>query len=125
MLEDEEDDATIEIPLLNVNTECLKKIIAFMKHMSEETMTPIEKPLKSRNMAEVVQNWYSTYVDVDQEILFDLIKAANYMDIKPLLDLTCAAVASMLKDKNPVEIRRDFGITVDFTPEQEKQMRGV
>jgi S-phase kinase-associated protein 1 len=41
-------------------------------------------------MAEVVQEWYSNFVSVEQEILFELILAANYMDIKPLLDLTCA-----------------------------------
>ena len=29
--------------------------------------------------------------------MFELILAANYMDIKPLLDLTCATVASMIK----------------------------
>ena len=31
---------------------------------------------------------YANYVEVDQETLFELILAANYMDIKPLLDLT-------------------------------------
>lgn len=36
-------------------------------------------------------------VQVQQETLFELILAANYMDIKPLLDLTCATVASMIK----------------------------
>ena len=44
-------------------------------------------------------------MDVDQELLFELILAANYMDIKPLLDLTCATVASMIKGKTPEEIR--------------------
>ena len=48
-------------------------------------------------MEEVVQAWYSQFVNVEQEILFELILAANYMDIKPLLDLTCATVASMIK----------------------------
>jgi hypothetical protein len=55
------------------------------------------QPLKSANMHEVVQEWYANFVNVDQEILFELILAANYMDIKPLLDLTCATVASMIK----------------------------
>ena len=68
-------------------------------------MSEIEKPLKSANMHEVVQEWYANYVDVDQELLFELILAANYMDIKPLLDLTCATVASMIKGKTPEEIR--------------------
>ena len=45
-------------------------------------MSEIEKPLKSANMHEVVQEWYANYVDVDQELLFELILAANYMDIK-------------------------------------------
>ena len=50
-------------------------------------------------MHEVVQDWYANFVNVDQELLFELILAANYMDIKPLLDLTCATVASMIKGK--------------------------
>ena len=32
------------------------------------------------------------------------------MDIKPLLDLTCATVASMIKGKTPEEIRLQFNI---------------
>lgn len=60
-------------------------------------MNEIEKPLKSANMHDVVQEWYAKFVEVPQETLFELILAANYMDIKPLLDLTCATVASMIK----------------------------
>jgi len=81
------------------------------------------QPLKSANMAEVVQEWYSNFVSIDQEILFELILAANYMDIKPLLDLTCATVASMIKGKTPEEIRKTFNITNDFTPAEEAQVR--
>lgn len=43
------------------------------------------------------------------------------MDIKPLLDLTCAKVASMIKGKTPEEIRKTFNIVNDFTPEEEAQ----
>jgi S-phase kinase-associated protein 1 len=86
-------------------------------------MTEIEKPLKSANMAEVVQPWYAEYVNVEQDVLFELILAANYMDIKPLLDLTCASVASLIKGKSPEDIRRTFNIQNDFTPEEEAQVR--
>ena len=60
-----------------------------------------KQPLKSAQMSEVVQEWYANFVNVEQEVLFELILAANFMDIKPLLDLTCATVASMIKGKTP------------------------
>ena len=51
--------------------------------------------------------------------MFELILAANYLDIKMLLDLSCAKVASMIKGKSPEEIRKTFNIKNDFTPEEE------
>merc|ERR1719440_2216534 len=83
----------------------------------------IEKPLKSAIMAEVVDSWDANFVEVKQELLFELILAANYMDIKPLLDLTCAKVASMIKGRTPDEIRKIFNISSDFTPEEEIKVR--
>merc|ERR1719472_477792 len=84
----------------------------------------IQKPLKSANLAECgVCEWDVEYVEIEQEILFELILAANYLDIKPLLDLTCAKVASMIKGKTPEEIRKQFNIVNDFTPEEEEEFR--
>ena len=37
--------------------------------------------------------WAKDFVKVDDETLFNLILAANYLDIKSLLDLTCKTVA--------------------------------
>merc|ERR1712227_492733 len=96
--EDEEDAQ--EIPLPNVKSHVLAKVIEFCRHFAEEPMSEIEKPLKSANMHEVVQEWYANYVDVDQELLFEL---------------TCATVASMIKGKTPEEIRKTFNIVNDFT----------
>ena len=45
------------------------------------------------------------------------------MDIKDLLDLTCAKVASLIKGKTPEEIREMFGIENDFTPEEEQAIK--
>jgi S-phase kinase-associated protein 1 len=123
MIPDEDDEEQQEIPLPNVKSQILAKVIEFARHYVEEPMNDIEKPLKSANMSEVVQDWYAQYVDVEQEVLFELILAANYMDIKPLLDLTCATVASMIKGKTPEEIRKTFNIVNDFTPEEEAQVR--
>ena len=119
----DDEGSNIEIPLPNVKSQVLQKVIEFCEHHLSDPMTEIEKPLKSQVMADVVQKWYADFVDLEQVLLFELILAANYMDIKPLLDLTCATVASMIKGKSPEEIRSTFNITNDFSPEEEAQVR--
>jgi len=112
-----------EIPLPNVKGTTLTKVVEYMKYHAENPPKEIEKPLKSANMSEVVPQWDADFVDVDQELLFELILAANYMDIKPLLDLTCAKLASMIKGRTPEQIRKAFNIQNDFTPEEEEAVR--
>ena len=82
----------------------------------------IEKPLRSNNLNDVTTPWYAEFVNLDQEILFELILAANYLDIKPLLELACAKVASLIKNRSIPEIRKFFNIENDFTPEEEAQI---
>lgn len=53
----------------------------------------------------------------------NIAQAANYLDIKALLDVGCKTVANMIKGKSPDEIRKTFNIQNDFTPEEEEQIR--
>ena len=87
----EGDKLASDIPLPNVKNTILAKVMEYLKYHVDNQAREIEKPLKSANMAEVVCQFDADFVDVDQEILFELILAANYMDIKPLLDLCCAS----------------------------------
>ncbi len=123
MIDEEEDDQVPEIPLPNVKSNVLEKVIEFCNHHATNPMPEIEKPIKSRIMNEVVSEWDAQFCNVEQELLFELILAANYMDIKSLLDLTCAKVASMIKGKKAEEIRDTFNITNDFSPEEEQRVR--
>lgn len=57
------------------------------------------------------------------DTVLETFQAANYLNIKSLLDLTCQTVADMLKGKTPEEIRKTFNIKNDFTPEEEEEVR--
>lgn len=112
-----------DIPLPNVKKATLEKVIEFCKHHKEDPLQDIEKPLKTNNIKDVVAPWYGDFVSVPIEELYEIILAANYLDIKPLLEVTCAAVAAMMKGKSIEEIRELFNIENDFTPEEEEQIR--
>lgn len=52
------------------------------------------------------------------------MQAADYLNIKNLLDLTCETVACMMKGKTLEEIRKKFNIKNDYTPQEEEKVRG-
>ncbi|MCL7027317.1 hypothetical protein MKW94_029855 [Papaver nudicaule] len=114
----EDDCADNGIPLPNVTSKILAKVIEFCKKH-------IENPQggDDRSAEDELKSWDAEFVKVDQAVLFDLILAANYLNIKSLLDLTCQTVADMIKGKSPEEIRKTFNIKNDFTPEEEEEVR--
>ena len=120
IIEDYPDDA--EVPLNNIKSNILQKIKEYLDHYENEEPKVIERPLPSQNFKDCVSDWDYNYINVDIDLIFELILGANYMDIKPLLELSSAKVASIIKGKNTEEIRKTFNINNDFTPEEEQQI---
>lgn len=87
------------IPLFEVGSGILQKVIKFGSYYQEvEPMTAIETPLKSSNIEDLVQPWYVQFVaDLPQKELFELATAANYLKMKPLIDLSALQVAMLIK----------------------------
>lgn len=114
-----------EVPVPNVKTEVLGKVLEYCQYHKGTLPQVIPKPLKSANLIECgVDGFDCKYIDVEQDLIFALIQAANYLDIKGLLDLACAKVASMIKGRSVQEIRDTFNIVAeDFSPEEEAQIR--
>eukprot|EP00536_Pseudo-nitzschia_multiseries_P017473 jgi/Psemu1/248184/estExt_Genewise1.C_15790005 len=122
--DDDDDEMDREIPLPNVKDVVLLKVIEYCTyHTNEEPMTSIQTPLKSSKIEDLVQPWYAEFVKIEQSLLFELVTAANFMDIKPLLDLTCLAVSVSIKGKTAAELRTIFNISSEFSPEEETQCR--
>ena len=121
IIEDYPDDA--EVPLNNVKSNILKKIKEYLEHYQESDPKEIERPLASQNYQDCVEPWDYEFINVDLDLIFEIILAANYMDIKPLLELASSKIASIIKGKTPEEIRKTFNIQNDFTPVEEQQIR--
>lgn len=118
MIEDTGTEAAIPLP--NVSSKILAKVIEYCSYHVDAAKKTDDKPNKTE---EEVKNWDNDFAKVDQGTLFELILAANYLNIKSLLDLTCLTVANMIKGKTPEEIRKTFNIPNDFTPEEEEEVR--
>ncbi|CAG8571743.1 13205_t:CDS:2 [Ambispora leptoticha] len=110
------------IPLPNVNEKVLKKVLEWCEHHVKDAQ-PTNDDDDSRRRNTDIEDWDQKFLNVEQDMLFEIILAANYLDIKPLLDIGCKTVANMIKGKSPEEIRQTFNIINDFTPEEEEQIR--
>jgi len=114
-VEDVVDDTGI--PISEVTGRILAKVIEYCKkHVEAESSD-------GKTSDDELKKWDAEFVNVDKPTLFDLIMAANYLDIKSLLDLTCMTVADMIKDKTPEEIRKILNIEDDLTAEEKEELR--
>ncbi|KAH7332143.1 hypothetical protein KP509_20G070700 [Ceratopteris richardii] len=96
------------IPLLNVSSQILSKIIKYCRYHILEVPNKGEGDGKRPALSEEdVTHWDGKFLEVDQATLFEV--------------LTCQRVADMIKEKTPEEIRRAFNIENDFTPEEEEE----
>lgn len=124
IIEDIQNDTTI-IPVPNVTSKILSKVIVFCEKHAPSSSADGGKD--DSNTTKVIDDelktWDADFLNVDQSTLFGLVSAANYLDIKSLLNLTCKAVAEMIMGKTPEQIREIFNIKNDFTPEEEEEVR--
>lgn len=118
-----EDPKCTEIRLDKVKDDVLHAIVAWLEYHVVVPPRRIDKPLRSSNMADIVDEFDVKFTNVDQDTMFDIMLIANYLLIIPLLELMCAKCASTLKGKTPAEIRKAYNIRDDFTPEEEEEVR--
>jgi len=111
-----------DVSITEIKGEVLKKIVEYLTHYKETDPKEIPKPLPSANLLDVTDEWDVTYINsVDLDTVIDIIQGANFMDIKPLLHLACAKVASIMTQSSAKEIQRIFNIECDLTEQELKE----
>ncbi|KAJ0254846.1 SKP1 component [Hirschfeldia incana] len=110
-----------EIPITNVTSNILAKVVEYCK--KHVVVDGGDDSSSSSTSEEDLKKWDADFMQVDQSTMFDLILAANYLNVASLLDLACQTVADMITAcKGAEEIRAKFGIENDFTPEEEAEI---
>ncbi|CAI2355825.1 unnamed protein product [Caenorhabditis sp. 36 PRJEB53466] len=105
-----EDLLAAPVPVNNVEGACLKKIVKWCEHHKYDGV--YEKSGNGRDL--IIPSWDETFLQrLDNKELFDVICAANYLDIPKLMDFSCKTAASMAKGKSPEELRVVYGIPTD------------
>ena len=62
--------------------------------------------IRIRHLQVMTQEWYQTFAHaMSDELLFQVLTDANYMEIQPLLDLACLRVTFQLQGKSAEEVR--------------------
>lgn len=86
MLEDIGDNEDQPIPLPNVSGGILQKVVEYATHHKDDPPPSAEDENKPKS-SDDIDEWDREFMNVDQGTLFELILAANYLDMKGLLDL--------------------------------------
>ena len=114
MLEDlcmTEEETSEPVPLPNVKAATLKKVLEWATYHKDDPTLHEEAEDKKH---EPINEWDSNFLKVDQGMVFDIILAAEYLDVKGLLKVAYQTVANMIKGKSPEQIRQTLNIENDL-----------
>lgn len=136
------DNFSWDIELIARYSQTVKKMLSSGKfsndnavvHMSKISTVAMKKitnwvyfhssiDLEDENYKERADTWDKEFLDVDVNTLFDILISAENLQMKVLLDLCCQKVSSLIKGKQPEELRVLFEINSDLKPEEEDVIR--
>lgn len=110
-----------EISITNVKYDTMKKVLDWCQNYYdvhgeyvEETTAGSEwtedtlKKHRSKAFDAPLDNWDREFLQVPPPELTDIISAANFLNIQPLLDAGCKVVAEHFRGKSPSEVIAAF-----------------
>lgn len=123
------------VALPSIPSATLAKVVAFCMHETDDPRDESEKKeeedpaLKLDDPNHVLDKpyplteWDTQYLtDLDQGAVFELILAANYLDVSRLVKVCARKIALSVLGKTPKEIYAMFGVDKDLTPEEEEEV---
>lgn len=91
------DPNTTELKLQHIDGTTLKKVCSYLTYHEKVPARTIDAPLASVHLKDLVDAQDAQYAECDQELMFKVMVAASYLNIKPLLSLMGAKCATLIK----------------------------
>jgi S-phase kinase-associated protein 1 len=109
------------IPLsIDVSDACLAKVFEWATY-KQDFYKLSEEGLNMRCAATIqLTHWDEDYFrNVNGQMIYELLLATNYLDMKELYDMGCKMVVRMLRGKSCEEVCQALHLERDLTPEEE------
>ena len=107
-LNDTTDEITEQVPLPNVDSRCLDKVLSWcQEHRHEPDMDLDELHHKSMNN---LSDFDREFVNKPFDEIFELIYASNYLIIPGLTGLMCKGLTYKINGHTPEQIRKNFNL---------------
>lgn len=119
-LEDYEDEEIPEIPLTNIDSKTIKRVLIYCERHKGEP-APTEDEVRDARQ-DPIPTWDLEFITMPQKDLFDVFLAANFLNIKALMELCAKHIGSMIAERSTEEIQEVFNIADDLTEEEKKQL---
>ena len=121
MAQDYPDSSELEVK--SVSSDDLLKIKEYLEHYIKEEPKEVERPFRSKDFKECVNEFDYQFISKleNYDKLKSLILSANFLNIKPLINLLSANIAHKIKGINTSMIRSVFNIEEDLNEDEQKQ----
>uniref|UniRef100_A0A9J2P0X2 Skp1-related protein n=1 Tax=Ascaris lumbricoides TaxID=6252 RepID=A0A9J2P0X2_ASCLU len=105
------------IPLAEVDAKTLKKVLEWCEHHKEDNLLAQSMNANGEIFVEEIPEWDEQYLKMEDKMLFDVVLAANFLNVKMLMEMACKMIAEKMKGRTPEELRAMFNIENDLTEE--------
>ena len=127
MIEDVEEDlqgGTVPVSLPNTAKDVAEQVAACCAHLELEGYGGAAATAEDRFTFRKtpLHGWRKDFVNVSMEMLIAMILAANFLDLPPMLDTCCKAVAEIVQGKTAAEVKAVFGIEGEYTDEEKEAL---
>ncbi|PIA16718.1 E3 ubiquitin ligase SCF complex, Skp subunit [Coemansia reversa NRRL 1564] len=112
------------LQLPNVKGEILDLVIRYCDyHKDDVQLSEGEVDLFQDKF--IVSPWDRKFMQMEDSTMLQLLNAADYLGIEPLVELCCLSIAKIIRDLSADEICLRYGIVDDFTDAQRKHTQAL